>query len=318
MNYIDIFLVVVLLLAIVNGWRKGFMRGVLDLAILGSSVIAAFYFYPFLTAKMEGWFPSLGVWTRPVAFISIFTIVQIIASILVSAIMRGVSVEAHQHGANRFLGMAPGFVTGLVNTVIFTALLFALPLSDSISNEVRESRFANQLTAPSEWIEARLSPVFDEAVKKSMNKMTVDPGSKESAKLPFTVVAPQIRTDLEAEMLNLVNQERLKEGLSLLKADPEMVEVARNHSSDMFARGFFAHVNPEGKTPFQRMDIAGVRYKTAGENLALAPTLSIAHNGLMNSPGHRANILQKTFGRLGIGVLDGGKYGLMITQNFRN
>jgi uncharacterized protein YkwD len=62
----------------------------------------------------------------------------------------------------------------------------------------------------------------------------------------------------------------------------------------------------------------GVRFRTAGENLALAPTLDIAHNGLMNSPGHRANILRPQFGRLGIGILDGGRAGLMVTQKFRD
>jgi uncharacterized protein YkwD len=59
-------------------------------------------------------------------------------------------------------------------------------------------------------------------------------------------------------------------------------------------------------------------FLTAGENIALAQTLAVAHTGLMNSPGHRANILNPAYGRLGIGILDGGIYGLMITQNFRN
>jgi uncharacterized protein YkwD len=97
-----------------------------------------------------------------------------------------------------------------------------------------------------------------------------------------------------------------------------MTVVARAHSKDMFAKGFFAHVNVEGKDPFDRMRAGGVKFRTAGENLALARTLQQAHNGLMNSPGHRANILQPRFGRLGIGILDGGIYGLMVTQNFRN
>jgi uncharacterized protein YkwD len=61
-----------------------------------------------------------------------------------------------------------------------------------------------------------------------------------------------------------------------------------------------------------------VRFSTAGENLALAPTVQIAHTGLMNSPGHRANILRPQFGRVGIGIMDGGRRGLMVTQNFRN
>ena len=97
-----------------------------------------------------------------------------------------------------------------------------------------------------------------------------------------------------------------------------MLVVARAHSADMFARGYFSHVTPEGTSPFDRMKREKVRFLAAGENLALGQTLNICHRGLMNSPGHRANILSKAFGRVGIGILDGGFHGLMITQNFRN
>ena len=97
-----------------------------------------------------------------------------------------------------------------------------------------------------------------------------------------------------------------------------MTKLARAHSNDMFVRGYFAHNTPEGKNPFDRMKEARISYLAAGENLALAQTLEIAHTGLMNSPGHRANILNPAFGRLGIGIMDGGFYGLMISQEFRN
>jgi uncharacterized protein YkwD len=119
-------------------------------------------------------------------------------------------------------------------------------------------------------------------------------------------------------MLVLVNQERAKAGLKPLVMDPELTQVARQHSADMFARGYFSHYTPEGLSPFDRMHKAGVNFRTAGENLALAPTLTIAHNGLMNSPGHRANILRPQFGRVGIGIMDGGARGLMISQEFRD
>ncbi len=58
--------------------------------------------------------------------------------------------------------------------------------------------------------------------------------------------------------------------------------------------------------------------KKAGENLAYASTLAEAHRGLMNSPSHRDAILNKSFGRIGIGVIDGGKSGLMISQEFKD
>jgi uncharacterized protein YkwD len=119
-------------------------------------------------------------------------------------------------------------------------------------------------------------------------------------------------------MLDLVNEERRAAGLKPLAPDPEMTEVARAHSADMFARGYFAHVSPDGLNPFDRMTRARVTFRAAGENLALAPTLHVAHTGLMNSPGHRANILQPSFGRLGIGIMDGGYRGIMVSQEFRN
>ncbi len=70
--------------------------------------------------------------------------------------------------------------------------------------------------------------------------------------------------------------------------------------------------------PFDRLQEANVSFLAAGENLALAPTLSLAHEGLMNSPGHRENVLRPQFGRIGIGIMDGGQKGLMITQMFRD
>jgi uncharacterized protein YkwD len=66
------------------------------------------------------------------------------------------------------------------------------------------------------------------------------------------------------------------------------------------------------------MRAAHIAFLTAGENLALAQTLAIAHTGLMHSPGHRANILNPAYHRVGIGIIEGGVHGLMISQEFRN
>jgi uncharacterized protein YkwD len=226
--------------------------------------------------------------------------------------------ETHRNSANQFFGIIPGAVNGAINATLLAALLLALPLWDGLSEKARESRIANKLAYQVEWLDEKLSPIFDEAIRRSMNKLTVEPESDKSVTLNYTVKSPEIRHDLEAKMLDMVNAERAKTGLKPLKPDPELAEVARAHSRDMFARGFFSHVTPEGRTLTDRVRSARVSFLTAGENLALGPTLTICHQGLMNSPGHKANILHEAFGRVGIGVLDGGRYGLMITQNFRN
>ena len=169
-----------------------------------------------------------------------------------------------------------------------------------------------------EWLDHKLSPIFSDATKQTLNNLTVEPKSDETVELHFTVKNPTPRPDLEARMLDLVNKERTERGLPPVVADTEMTAVARAHSKDMFARGYFSHYTPEGKDPFDRMKAANVKFIAAGENLALGQTLAICHQGLMNSPGHRANILRPNYGRLGIGILDGGIHGLMISQEFRN
>jgi uncharacterized protein YkwD len=84
----------------------------------------------------------------------------------------------------------------------------------------------------------------------------------------------------------------------------------------MWRRNYFGHVSPEGHDAGDRLNAAEVSYQMAGENLALAPTLQSAHTGLMNSEGHRANILDPDFRRVGIGVIDNGYYGKMFVQVF--
>jgi uncharacterized protein YkwD len=254
----------------------------------------------------------------PLSFILLLLISGILLSWIAHLFFKEIPRHTHHTILNKLLGIFPGFFNGVIYVLVFVALLLSMPLFDGLSAKARDSVIASRLSDKIEWIDSKVSPVFDEAVSKTMHRLTVKPGSNETVKLPYTVKDPKIRPDLEAQMLVLVNEERAKEGLKALKADPEMTEVARAHSRDMFARGYFSHYSPEKNDPLYRIRKAGVKFITAGENLALGQTLKICHKGLMNSPGHKANILRPTFGRLGIGILDGGRYGLMISQEFRN
>lgn len=317
MNWVDILLLGIVAYGIWDGWQKGFILELLYLLGLVVSIAATFLLYPYPTTFVNKYFPTLGSWALPLSFIVTYVLMRVLTNWLINKTLRKIPVEAHGRWDNKFLGMVPGFINGVAHAVIVAALLLALPISNNLSNKTRESRFVVKLSVPAEWIETKLSLVFDE-VERTMNRLTVKPGSDQTVILPFKVMAPPPRADLEALMLSWVNAERIKAGLNTLKADPELTMVARKHSVDMFQQGYFSHVSPGGKGPFDRMRDDGVQFTNAGENIALAPTLDIAHSGLMHSPGHRANILRPEFGRLGIGIVDGGKYGLMISQEFRN
>ncbi|HET6852130.1 MAG TPA: CvpA family protein [Pyrinomonadaceae bacterium] len=318
-NPIDILLVIVVVLSLLNGYRRGFIHGVLDLAGWVLSLVAGLrYYHP-----VAGWLgPRIDLWSemwdQPIAFVLVAVFVGVLVHLIGYALLRRLPEHVHENQVNRLFGLLPGFANGLIIAAILSALLLAIPLSESLSERTRDSAVANRLAVYAERLEGQLRPVFGDAISRTLNLLTIRPDSNERVTLPFTVEKTRPRPDLEKQMLELVNQERQKVGLNPLAADPELTEVARRHSADMFARGYFAHDTPEGLSPFDRMRAANVRFLTAGENLALAPTLSVAHTGLMNSPGHRANILRKEFGRVGIGIMDGGMRGLMVSQEFRN
>lgn len=121
-----------------------------------------------------------------------------------------------------------------------------------------------------------------------------------------------LATGLERQIFDLANAIRRREGLGVLRWHEAAAGVARGHSQDMLENNFFAHVSPTKGTLADRFKRAGIMYRAAGENLAYgyddAPS---AHEGWMNSTGHRANILEEDWTHLGVGVA--GQY---FTQNF--
>lgn len=122
----------------------------------------------------------------------------------------------------------------------------------------------------------------------------------------------------ELQVLELVNEERAKYGLKPLEWDNALANVARAHSNDMANRGFFAHNNPDGETPFDRINAAGINYRSAGENIAAGQkSPQEVVNAWMNSEGHRANILNSSYTKLGVGfVTTNNGYKTYWTQNF--
>ncbi|TXS57108.1 CAP domain-containing protein [Streptomyces sp. t39] len=142
------------------------------------------------------------------------------------------------------------------------------------------------------------------------------PAPKPSVERPApTTAAPSGATAAEAAVLGLVNQERALVGCAPVKASTALSNLARAHSEDMAARGFFDHTDPDGATPWDRAEKAGVS-GLGGENIARGQAdAGAVMNAWMQSEGHRANILNCDFTTMGVGVHmgDGGPW---WTQNF--
>ena len=116
-------------------------------------------------------------------------------------------------------------------------------------------------------------------------------------------------TEYENEVVRLVNIEREKNGLSALTHDWELSRVARYKSQDMKDNAYFSHTSPTYGSPFTMIKNFGISYKTAGENIAKGQaTPQAVVNAWMNSSGHRANILNSSYTKIGVGYVQDGKY----------
>jgi uncharacterized protein YkwD len=133
----------------------------------------------------------------------------------------------------------------------------------------------------------------------------------------YTESSSQLKEGFEYQLFDLTNATRVKHDLSVLDWDERVRETARNHSIDMADHNYFSHTNLAGQSPFDRMQQDNILFSVAGENLAYGQTSSVfAHEGLMNSLGHRENILKAEYTLLGVGVAFNSSSQPYFTQNF--
>lgn len=140
------------------------------------------------------------------------------------------------------------------------------------------------------------------------------PNESAPGKQPGQAV-PQLSHD-ELTMVQLVNQEREKAGLAALQVDVELARVARIKSEDMIQQNYFSHQSPTYGSPFEMMRKFAIRYTAAAENIACNQNVRQAHKALMESQGHRDNILSGRYTHIGVGIVNGGICGQMYTQMF--
>lgn len=127
----------------------------------------------------------------------------------------------------------------------------------------------------------------------------------------------ELKEGLEYQLFDLTNAVRVVHGLPVLEWNEPLQKTAEQHSSEMAENNYFSHTNLDGQSPFDRMAEDDIAFRTAGENLATGQPSSIfAHEGLMNSMGHRENILQENYETLAVGVSFGENNRPYYTENF--
>ena len=319
MTLVDGLIVVAVAVAVVGGWRSGFILTVYGLVTWAVALVSAIALQGPLTERLA----PLVSWPVPVVRAAIFVaLVLVLESIfalggrfLIAPAARAVHRIAPLAAADRVLGVVPAVVRAVLVIAVALAALLVLPLGNDVRAAIDGSRLARVLIAQVSVVQPLLGQLVGEGDGAPLLVTRLGADERQSLDLPADL---SLEADPEAErqLVELANEERASRGLGPLELDPRLVPVARAHSTEMFRLRYFSHLSPDRGSPFDRLAAAGIGYSRAGENLAYARSVATAHRGLMESAGHRENILRPEFTRIGVGVVAAGPYGRMFTQLF--
>ena len=319
---LDAAIVALIGVAIWNGYRSGFIATLYGLATWVVSFAAAVIFQAPASQLMQR-FGLNAAQAHPVGFVVVLVLVEALFSLAGYFALTPIVHRVHARArwletTDRVLGMVPSVVRSLFVVGIVLSALVASPVSPDLKAAVEQSRLARGLIERISVVQptlASLSSQVGESVPLFVTKLGENESENLSSVLPdnLTLVPDPAA---ERQMFDLVNEARTSAGLAALTWDDRLLPVARAHSEEMFKLKYFSHTSPVSGSPFERLKAAGLKYQAAGENLAYAQSVTIAHKGLMDSPAHRDNILQKDFTRIAIGVIYAGAYGRMFTQMF--
>ena len=318
-NWVDVLLIVIVGLGALAGLRRGFLRGAIDLITIVGSIFIAAYTYHYIADFISGHIHTSNVVASVIGFGLVALVVQSAVSVLIITPLSPLIFAARHTPVSKqldaTLGLVPGALKGLAIAMAVVMVLVLTPFGTGADQSLGRSAMAKHLLTGANQIASDAEGHVGLDLSDFM--IVTEPSSDEGISLPFTVTSGlKESTSDEEEMLKLVNQSRSENGLAPLSSDPELRQVALEHSQEMLELGYFAHISPLHGSPTDRMDAAGVSYSVAGENIAYAPTVNVAERGLMRSPGHRANILSSDFTRIGIGVIVTPFGTRMFTQEF--
>ncbi|MDE2025611.1 MAG: CvpA family protein [Patescibacteria group bacterium] len=320
-NWVDVVVVAGAVLYMIEGYGTGFLGGIFDIAGFLLSFALALKFHGDLGTAFSRVFHLSNSIGNVIGFALIAILVELVLRLLQKKLDMYIDripgfYESSVGKTNQWLGIIPGFFSGMVLLAFFLTIFVVVPISLPVKQAIGDSAFGSKLVEQTQSLEKNLVGMFGGSTNNLLTFFTIEPQTNSLIKLDFTYPDSTSDTQAEERMLILVNAERAKQNLPPLMGDDKLKQVGELHASDMLARGYFSHYTPEGLSPFDRMAAANISYEYAGENLAFSPNVDLAMQGLMQSPGHRANILSPNYHRVGIGVMNAGIYGEMFAQEF--
>lgn len=315
---IDFALGVLATLAVLRGWRRGVWRELVSLLLLVAVALAAFRLAPAVGSVLESWAGVSALAGRFLAGVALFAGLMMAAVWFVGRAFA--PAEASTRGDQVGGAVAAGvWVVALASLMFY--FLTALPLDDAADEALAGSRMVELLTGEESVAGRLVNAAAGDRVLEALVNLDLLVGDRQVVVEGDEAVAIPASDDLSVgereatEVFDLLNVARVEAGVEPLAFSEALAEVASAHAREMYEDGYFSHRSPQTGTVADRVAAVSIPYSIVGENLALAPTAATVHDGLLDSPGHRANMLEPRYRRVGVGAVI-GPLGLMVVEVF--
>jgi len=318
MNWVDAIIIILLLFFVYESIGRNFLGEILDSASFVIAFFASLRFYNEFAQFFVSSFQVPNSVAKIFGFLSVWFLVETLFFGVIHLVVFKTIKNIHVPKQLNTFSFIPALFRGLVFISIILVLLGTFPIQPKIKKEILASTIGSKILSETQRLEGPIKNVFGGITEDTFSFLTIKPKSDQTIDLGFKTTEFSANEDMENQLISLVNKERAVAGLQTLEKIDTLTQIGRSHSSDMFKRGYFAHSSPEGNNVSDRALEKNYVFLVIGENLAYAPTVPLAHKGLMDSKGHRENLLSPEFNKIGIGIMDGGVYGLMVTQVFSN
>jgi len=315
---IDFAIGVLAALTVFRGWQRGVVRELISLVMLVMVAVVSFRLGPSFGAIIESW---AGVSSLAARFVAVSILSVGLMSAAVWLVGRVTTPRAAVERGDQ-LGGAAVSLLWLVGTLTLTFyILTALPLNEGADQAMDDSTIAGWLAGEGSAAGSVVNTMAGDRVLEALVNLDQLVGDRQVIIQGDEVVAITASADVDSapaearEVFGLLNRARVEAGTEPLAFSATLATLAESHAREMYVDGYFSHVSPITGTVLDRVGAARIPFVIVGENLALAPTAASVHEGLMASPGHRTNLLDTRYRRVGIGAVS-GPLGLMVVQVF--
>lgn len=318
---LDLVLGLGLVAALIRGYRRGFLRGMFELAGFVVAVLVGYRAGPAAGVVVESWTGAGPLAARVIGSIAVFVLILTVTSLVAR---RLVWVPGPLRPFDRTAGAVVSGAWFAVLAILLLVLAGAVPaLPARVEGLLSGSRAAAIVMSEETALTPAVSRLLGDRMLESLVNINRLVGRSQvviegdtSVDLPVTGSSELVaRPDAARELFAEINLARIEGDVGTVAWSAALAGVADRHGREMYEQGYFSHLSPLAGSLDDRLDASGIPFRAAGENLALSPTVSSVHEGLLSSDSHRATMLDHRFTRVGVSAFE-GPLGLMVVQVF--